>query len=60
MLRQRAKALYSIDTQNRIRKSHENPAVQALYREYLGKPGGVRAHELLHTTYSAKRPRGIK
>ena len=33
------------------RRSHENPIVQQVYKEYLGEPGGHRAHELLHTTY---------
>ena len=34
-----------------IRKSHENPVVQAVYKDYLGEPGGHKAHELLHCTY---------
>ena len=50
----RAAALYKNDGKAQIRKSHENPSVQALYEEYLGAPGSERAHELLHTTY---RPR---
>ena len=33
------------------RRSHENPIVQQVYKEYLGEPGGHRAHELLHTVY---------
>ncbi|MGN0605261.1 MAG: NADH-dependent [FeFe] hydrogenase, group A6 [Oscillospiraceae bacterium] len=47
----RAKALYDIDASMAVRKSHENPAVKALYDEYLEKPGSHKAHELLHTTY---------
>ena len=47
----RAKALYDNDAKETIRKSHENPAIQKLYEEYLEKPGSHRAHELLHTTY---------
>ena len=47
----RAKALYDADAANPIRKSHENPAIKKLYEEYLGEPGGHKAHELLHTTY---------
>ena len=47
----RAAALYSIDEKSIIRKSHENPVVKKIYEEYLGEPGGHRAHELLHTTY---------
>ena len=47
----RASALYSIDEKSTIRKSHENPVLQKIYKEYLGEPGGHRAHELLHTSY---------
>ena len=47
----RASALYSIDEKSIIRKSHENPVVNKIYEEYLGEPGGHKAHELLHTTY---------
>ena len=34
-----------------LRKSHENPLIQKAYEEFLGEPGGHKAHELLHTTY---------
>jgi hydrogenase, Fe-only len=47
----RAKAIYDQDKASKIRKSHENPAIKALYDEFLGKPGSHKAHELLHTTY---------
>ena len=47
----RAKALYNIDAEMPLRKSHENPSIKALYEEYLGKPGSHKAHEILHTTY---------
>ena len=47
----RAKALYDNDAANKIRKSHENPAVKKLYEEYLGHPGSHKAHDILHTTY---------
>ncbi|MBR2553222.1 MAG: [Erysipelotrichaceae bacterium] len=36
----RAKALYDEDKIMPLRKSHENSQIQALYRDYLGKPGG--------------------
>lgn len=32
----RGDMLYGLDTVNRLRFSHENPSVQALYRDYLG------------------------
>ena len=47
----RADALYSIDEKSTIRKSHENPTVKRLYKEFLEKPGSHKAHELLHTEY---------
>lgn len=47
----RAKALYSNDAANAVRKSHENEAVKKLYEEYLGEPGSHKAHEILHTSY---------
>ena len=52
--KERAKALYSEDTNASIRKSHENPDIIKLYEEFLGEPGGHKAHELLHTHYQAR------
>ncbi len=53
-LAKRVKALIHVDEEKKIRKSHKNPAVIKLYKEYLGKPGSERAHKLLHTKYSKK------
>jgi len=47
----RTQALYQIDDKAAMRKSHENPSVVKLYEEFLGEPGGHKAHELLHTQY---------
>ena len=47
----RAKALYDEDKKSQIRKSHENPAIQNLYKEFFGAPGSHKAHEILHTKY---------
>lgn len=47
----RAAAIYSEDMSMEIRKSHENPEVIALYKEFLGEPHGHKSHELLHTHY---------
>jgi len=52
----RADSLYSIDEKSTIRKSHENPAVKKIYKEFLEKPGSHKAHELLHTHYQ-ERPK---
>ena len=46
-------ALYEIDRSLPVRKSHENPVLQVLYRDFLGEPGQGRAHDLLHTGYRA-------
>ena len=51
----RAKALYDEDKNLPLRKSHENPEIQTLYKEYLGKPGSHKAHSLLHTTYVPRK-----
>lgn len=46
--------LRRLDKTNKIRFSHENPDVQTLYREVLGKPGSHLAHKLLHTDHHKK------
>ncbi len=48
---ERAKVLYNLDAEMPVRQSHENPAIKAIYDEFLEKPGSHKAHELLHTTY---------
>ncbi|MCQ2275057.1 MAG: [FeFe] hydrogenase, group A [Bacteroidales bacterium] len=50
----RLQAVYEEDAAKPIRKSHENPYIQELYREYLGEPCGEKAHHLLHTHYFDK------
>ena len=60
LLRRRAGALYSIDAGKKLRKSYENPAIDEVYGSYLGGPGTEKAHELLHTHYQARQPRGIQ
>jgi NADP-reducing hydrogenase subunit HndD len=52
---ERAKALYHEDKDVLgLRKSHENPSIKKLYDEFLEKPNSHKAHELLHTTYTAR------
>ena len=50
----RQKALYQEDSMKPIRKSHENPYIVKLYKEFLGKPMSETAHQLLHTHYFDK------
>jgi iron-only hydrogenase group A len=49
--RARIRAIYREDESRPLRKSHENPAIQNLYQEFLGSPLGHLSHELLHTHY---------
>ena len=47
----RAESIYLEDKNKPIRKSHENPEIQYLYRHFLQKPLSEKAHHLLHTHY---------
>ncbi len=53
----RAKALYDQDEAMTLRKSHESPAVKALYGEgkWFESFGCHKAHEALHTSYTARK-----
>jgi len=50
----RMEAIYKEDESLKYRKSHENPEVQALYRDFLGEPNGKISHKLLHTYYTER------
>jgi NADH-quinone oxidoreductase subunit G/NADP-reducing hydrogenase subunit HndD len=54
IIKKRQEAIYNEDRNKVKRKSHENEEVLKLYEEFLGKPYGKKAHELLHTHYEAK------
>ena len=47
----RADSLYSIDEKKAIRKSHQNPVLIQIYKEFFEKPGSEKAHKYLHTDY---------
>ena len=51
----RSKALYDEDKNMPLRKSHENPIIKKLYKEYLGAPGSHKAHDILHTSYVIRK-----
>jgi iron only hydrogenase large subunit-like protein len=51
----RKEAIYSEDMGMPIRKSHENPEIAEIYKEFLGKPLGHKSHELLHTHYTPRK-----
>lgn len=50
----RAQALYREDRKMYVRKSHNNPAIKRLYKDFLGMAGGTMAHKLLHTHYAPR------
>ena len=47
----RAKAIYDTDAKMKLRKSHLNPAIQTIYKDYFKEPNSHKAHEVLHTSY---------
>ncbi|MGE5485278.1 MAG: NADH-dependent [FeFe] hydrogenase, group A6 [Ignavibacteriales bacterium] len=58
----RSQGLYRIDKELQIKNPKENPFLDKVYEEWLGKPGGEIAHHALHTTYVHRkriRERGI-
>jgi NADH-quinone oxidoreductase subunit G len=50
----RAKGLYQEDVAGLWRCSHDNPYVQKLYDDFLGKPLSEKSHHLLHTHYTPR------
>jgi ferredoxin hydrogenase len=46
----RMSALYQWDASQEIRLSCDNPQIKAIYDEFLGKPLGEKAEELLHVS----------
>jgi iron-only hydrogenase group A len=53
--KKRAEAIYAEDESLPIRKSHENPEIQTIYQDFLGKPLSHKSHELLHTHYTPRK-----
>jgi len=54
IIEKRFDAIYREDAGKPIRKSHENPHIIELYKEWLGEPCGEISHHLLHTHYFDK------
>lgn len=48
----RITAVYGADAKFKVRASQDNAQVQQLYKAYLEKPLGHKAHDLLHTQWS--------
>ncbi|MDP4205060.1 MAG: NADH-dependent [FeFe] hydrogenase, group A6 [Bacteroidota bacterium] len=49
--KKRMEAIYAEDMGKPIRKSHLNPEIIQIYRDFLGEPLGEVSHHLLHTKY---------
>lgn len=47
----RAASIYLEDANKGIRKSHENPEITGIYKDFLERPLGEKSHHLLHTHY---------
>ena len=52
--KKRALAIYAEDCDKPLRKSHENPEVIKIYKDFLGEPNSELSHHLLHTTYQPR------
>jgi NADH-quinone oxidoreductase subunit G len=57
--KKRAAGIYTDDEKCKQRCSHQNPFIYQVYKEFLGEPGGHKAHDLLHTSYT-ERPLYVK
>ncbi len=53
--KKRAEAIYAEDEGMPLRKSHQNPEVESLYKEFLGEANSHKAHDLLHTHYKPRK-----
>lgn len=51
----RAKALYTSDVHNGLRRSADSPVMDVLYDEFFIFPNSQKAHEILHTSYKENK-----
>ena len=54
ILQKRMNAIYEEDRSKEKRCSYQNEDLKKLYDEFLGEPNSAKAHELLHTSYTAR------
>jgi NADH-quinone oxidoreductase subunit G/[NiFe] hydrogenase diaphorase moiety small subunit/NADP-reducing hydrogenase subunit HndD len=52
--RKRAEAIYAEDAGMPIRKSHQNPEIIKIYKDFLDHPNSEKSHHLLHTHYTSR------
>ena len=54
--KKRMSAIYAEDEALPLRKSHQNPEVDRIYKDFLTEgPCGHKSHELLHTHYTTRK-----
>ena len=53
--RMRIEGLYADDKDCALRSSHDNPAIQQVYKDYLGQPLSEKSEKLLHTRYKPRK-----
>jgi NADP-reducing hydrogenase subunit HndD len=53
--KKRTGAIYAEDESLEFRKSHDNPEIKRIYRDFLKEPLSHRSHELLHTGYTKRK-----
>jgi len=53
--KKRAAGLYKDDEGQKVRCSHLSPAVQTVYKEFVGEPLGETAHKLFHNHYHKRK-----
>jgi len=51
----RAEAIYAEDAGMPLRKSHQNPEVIKIYKDFLDHPLSEKSHHLLHTHYTPRQ-----
>ena len=54
IIEKRMKGIHKEDRDKAIRRSYQNPSIIKIYEDFLGTPGGEKAHKLLHTSYTKK------
>lgn len=63
-IEKRIAGLYNLDESMPIRKSHQNPEILQIYKDFLSpgevKPVSEKAHHLLHTKYGKEIPAMIE
>lgn len=52
--RKRSEAIYAEDAGMLVRKSHQNPEIIKIYKDFLDNPLSEKSHHLLHTQYTPR------